>query len=143
MKLQCAFHLPWTRSRSFSSLVFFPSFYRCTVGDVSVSLHFCSVSHLLSLFSPLSALFFLPPAAAFLHSHSSVITCESSSSLHSPDLPLNLSTLSFFHFRTPTSALHHSQPTFPGFYPPMIYSVGCFFLSFCLHPFFLSSFMSS
>lgn len=76
---------------------FFPSLYLCTVGDVWASLHFFSISCLLSLVLPLLAFFFLLPAAVFLHLIlQAPITCDSSSSLYSPDLPLNLSTLLFF-----------------------------------------------
>lgn len=49
----------------------------------------------------------------------------------------------FFYFRTPTSALHHFRPTFPGCSPEMIGLVGCFFfsLSVCIPSFFPSLFL--
>lgn len=123
---------------------FFPSLYLCTVGNVWDRLRFYSISSLLSLVWSLSALFLLLPAAVVPHLIFQVVIMWKFLLSFSPDLLLNLSTsFVFFNFRTPTSALHHLRPTFPGCSLPMIGLVGFFFLSFCLHPSILSSFMSS
>lgn len=115
---------------------FFLSLYLCTVGDVWASLHFFSLSCLLSLVLPLLALFFLLPAAVFLHLIlQAIITCDSSSSLYSPDLPLNLSTLFFFNFLYFRFTNASFPPTFPGCSPPMI-------LCAPLHSFLVHVFMS-
>lgn len=124
----------------FSSFMLFPSLYLYTVGNVWYRLRFYSISRLLSLVWPLSALFLLLPAAVIPHLILQVVIMWEFLLSYSPDLPLNLSTYFFFYFRTPTSALHHFQPSFPGCSPPMIGLVGFFF---CLHPSIPSSFMSS
>lgn len=68
MKLECVFHL-WLGHGPglFHLSCFFSSLYLYSVGDVWASLHFFSISRLLSLVLPLLAFFFLLPAAVFLH----------------------------------------------------------------------------
>lgn len=76
---------------------FFPSLYLCTVGNVWYRLRFYSISRLLSLVWPLSALFLLLPAAVIPHLILQVVIMWEFLLSYSPDVPLNLST-SFFLF---------------------------------------------
>lgn len=128
---------------------FFPSLYLCTVGNVWDSLRFYSISRLLSLVWPLSALFLLLPAAAVVpHLIFQVVIMWKFLLSFSPDLPLNLSTSIFFFFLISVLpilhciifGLHFLVAVFPWLARAVFFF--SLFLSASLHSFLLCVFMS-
>lgn len=128
------FIFTWTRSRSF--FIFHAFSLPLSLYGRQCVIQAAFLFHISSSVSGLAFIGSFPSTACCCRSSSHSSGCN-----HVRVPPLLLSwfapqpfNLFFFYFRTPTSALHHFRPSFPGCSPPMIGSVGIFF-SVCFPPF--------